>query len=80
MSNEPVTTTELHLDDRAVEISVPYMGVEYRCPSCETSIPTRKQNPMAKPAKYAHMLNDVMKCPFCNFIFSYRSKAVVLRS
>lgn len=72
--------TELHLDDRAVEVSVPYAEQEYRCPSCERSIPTRKQNTLAKPARYAHLLNDVQKCPWCSFLFSYRtSKAVVLR-
>lgn len=78
--NEPIVATELHLDDRAVEVAVPYNGLEYKCPNCEQMIPTRKQNNLSKPAKYAHMLNDVQKCPFCSFLFSYRSRAVVLRS
>jgi hypothetical protein len=63
----------------AREISVPYSGTEYTCPSCEMKIPTRKQRPMSKPAKYAHMLNDVLKCPYCSFVFSYRLRAVVLQ-
>lgn len=78
--NEPVTATELHLDDRAIEVAVPYGGSEYKCPNCEQFIPTRKQNNLAKPAKYAHMLNDIQKCCFCNFLYSYRSRAVILRS
>lgn len=80
-----------HLDERTIdagklikaenarEISIPYPGDEYTCPNCEAMIPTRKQRTLSKPAKYSHMLNDVMKCPFCSFVFSYRMRAVVLQ-
>jgi len=75
-----VYASELSLADRATEVSVPYQGgSEYTCPNCEQQIPTRKQINLAKPAKYAHILNDILKCPFCSFVFSYRSRAVVLR-
>lgn len=74
---EMVTATELYLEDSAREVSVPYAGSEYICPSCEQPIPTRKQINLARPAKYAHVLNEIQKCPYCMFIFSYRSRAVV---
>lgn len=74
---EPVVASELHLEDSAREIAVPYAGTEYVCPSCEQPIPTRKQINLARPAKYSHVLNEIQKCPFCMFIFSYRSRAVV---
>jgi hypothetical protein len=78
MAKQPeVTATELHLDDSAREVAVPYAGSEYLCPNCEQHIPTRKQINLSRPAKYAHVLNEIMKCPFCMFIFSYRSRAVV---
>lgn len=70
---------ELRLADGAMEVPVPYPGPEYVCPNCERKIPTRKQQNMAKPAKYAHALNDVMKCCWCSFIFSYRSTMYILR-
>ena len=54
-------------------------GSEYLCPACETAIPTRRQIRLNKPAKYEALLNDLQKCPFCNFIFSWRSEATVLR-
>lgn len=63
----------------ARQINVPYTGDEYVCPNCERTIPTRKQRNMAKPSKFAHLLNDVQRCPWCSFAFSYRSSAVVLQ-
>lgn len=68
----------LALLEEAREVPVPYQGSDYVCPSCEQPIPTRKQIRMAKPAKYEHALHDVLKCPWCNFIFSPRQTATVL--
>lgn len=63
-----------------VEVPIPYGASEYVCPACEQPIQTRKQINLAKPAKFAHRLNDVMKCPNCSFIFSYKlMSARVLR-
>jgi len=55
-----------------VEVGVPYGHPKFICPSCEEPIGTKQQINFAKPAPYAHQLNDVQKCPFCGFIFSYR--------
>lgn len=77
--NQGLVLSEMSLDENVEDIPVPYPGSEYKCPNCEQDIPTRKQIPLAKPAKYSHILNDVQKCPFCSFIFSYRSRAFVLR-
>ena len=71
--------SELRLVEGAVEIPVPYSGSEYSCPNCERKIPTRKQMNMAKPAKYAHMLNDIQRCPWCSFLFSYRDRTYIVR-
>lgn len=62
----------------ARQVSMPYIGEQYICPNCEKEIPTRKQRNMAKPAKYAHLLADVQRCPFCSFTFAYSNKAIVL--
>jgi protein-disulfide isomerase len=78
VSVEPVS--DLELTETAKRITLPYPEPEYRCPACERSIPTRKQIRMAKPAKYDHVLNDVLKCPWCNFIFSPRVTAAVVLS
>ena len=59
-----------------VEVPIPYGQDEYICPSCGQAIPTRKQINLSKPARYAHMLNDVMKCWQCSFIFSYKTTTV----
>jgi hypothetical protein len=67
------------IDDRARQVPVPSGSSEYQCPSCEEHIPTRRQIRMAKPANWETRLNDVLKCPFCNFIFSPRSTATVVR-
>ncbi len=67
-AHEPASSLDLHED--AVRVTLAYPEQEYRCPACERSIPTRKQIRLAKPAKYDHLLNDVHKCPWCNFIFS----------
>lgn len=77
------TPRELSLlvDQEFVEVSVPYGAAEYTCPGCEHPIKTRSQIHMAKPARFAHLLNDVQKCPHCGIIFSYKLTTVrVLRS
>jgi DNA-directed RNA polymerase subunit RPC12/RpoP len=63
----------------AEEVSVPHQGNEYICPSCERAIPTRKQIRLAKPAKYQGALWDVLKCPYCNFLFAPKDRAIVIR-
>lgn len=64
----------------ATRITIPYPTKEYICPECKRSIPTRKQIRLAKPAQYAHTLNDVLKCPYCTFLFSPKpTQATVLR-
>lgn len=79
-SHEGTPVSELVLADQARRVQVPYGGgSEYVCPNCERAIPTRKQIRLAKPAKHEHVLNDVLRCPFCQFIFSPRSEATVLR-
>jgi hypothetical protein len=70
---EGATTGELALLDRVREVQIPYSGDEYVCPSCSLSIPTRKQIRLSKPARWEQALNDVFKCPFCNYIFSPRT-------
>jgi hypothetical protein len=72
-------TSELALLEEAREVPVPYSGSEYVCPSCEQAIPTRKQIRLSKPALWERALNDVFKCPYCNFVFSPRSTAHVIR-
>lgn len=57
---------------------VPIRGSEYVCPSCEKEIPLRRQIRLAKPPKYEDALNDVLKCPWCNFLFSPKVTATVV--
>lgn len=64
--------------EEAREVPVPYQGSDYICPSCEQPIPTRKQIRMAKPPRWEHALNQIFKCPYCNFIFSPRLTARVI--
>lgn len=52
------------------------VGRDYLCPQCERLIPTRKQRLYAKPAKFAHVLNDIIRCPHCEFIFSPKADAL----
>ena len=79
-SQQGAPASELSLaDDRARRVPIPQGHSEYTCPSCEASIPTRRQIRMAKPANWETRLHDVLKCPFCNFIFSPRSEAIVVR-
>lgn len=78
-TSEGAPESELALLEDARIIPVPFEGDQYTCPSCERSIPTRMQIRMAKPARYETVLNDILKCPFCKFIFSPRNTAVVLR-
>lgn len=54
------------------------VGKDYLCPQCEQLIPTRKQRLLAKPAKFANVLNDIHRCPHCQFIFSPKSDALVV--
>jgi hypothetical protein len=74
-------TSELMLAEGAERVTVPFAGKEYICPACEEPIPNRRIIYLGKPAKYAHVLNDVLKCPrsVCRFIFSPRSDAIVVR-
>ena len=72
--------SDLELNEVAKRVTQPYPEVEYRCPACERSIPTRKQIRLAKPAKYDHLLNDVLKCPWCNFLFAPKVNAAVVLS
>ena len=53
-------------------VVLPWGFDEFTCPSCERTIPTRKQIRMAVPAKWEHLLNQCFKCPYCNFIWSPR--------
>ena len=77
---EGTPASELRLaDDRAREVPIPHGAAEYTCPACEVPIPTRRQIRMAKPAKFETQLHDILKCPFCNFIFSPKSSATVVR-
>lgn len=60
--------------DAFYEVPIPYPRDEFMCPSptCGRSIELRKQIILAKPARFAHELNDVLKCPYCGIIFSPR--------
>lgn len=74
--------SELALAEGAQRVTIPYGGgTEYICPACEQPIPNRRIIYLGKPAKYAAVLNDVLKCPRsqCRFVFSYRSDVVVVR-
>jgi hypothetical protein len=89
LKEEPVTSeariregspeSELALLEDARIIPVPYEGSLYTCPMCEKKIPTRLQIRLAKPPRFETLLNDILKCPYCKFIFSPRTTAVVLR-
>ncbi len=80
-AKEGQPTSEIGLaDEHARRVPIPYGGgSEYTCPSCESAIPTRRQIRLAKPAAWETRLNDILKCPFCNFLFSPRSEATVMR-
>lgn len=87
-SNRPegVQTSELTLVEGAERVSVPYGGGnQYVCPQCEKPIPPLRLVFLGKPPRYAHVLNDIIKCTNrddegreCRYIFSPRSEAVVL--
>lgn len=77
--SEGAPESELALLEDARIIPVPFDGIEYTCPDCERKIPTRIQIRMAKPARFESALNDILKCPYCKFIFSPRTTAIVLR-
>jgi DNA-directed RNA polymerase subunit RPC12/RpoP len=76
---EGILVSEITLLEEVREVPVPFNGSEYICPACEQSIPTRKQIRLSKPARWEGALNDVFKCPYCNFLFSPRSVAHVIR-
>jgi hypothetical protein len=78
---EGIPASEITLLEEAREVPIPFNGNEYICPApdCGRPIPTRKQQRLSKPARYEQSLNDVFKCPWCNFIFSPRSVAHVIR-
>ena len=74
-----VTVSELALMDGAQRVPVPYgRGNDWVCPACEQIIPPTQVRFLGKPPRYAHLLNDVIRCT-CGFIFSPRSEALVLR-
>lgn len=76
-------TGELSLAENARRVPVPFGGGnEYVCPNCLEAIPNRRVIYLAKPPQFAHLLNDVIRCPRerCRFVFSPRSEAVVVRS
>jgi hypothetical protein len=58
------------------EDPTPFRGNEYICPNCRAVIPTRKIVLMAKPPRFAHLLNDIIRCCYCNFLFSYRGLSI----
>lgn len=75
-----VDVTEIGRIFETMRVSVPYPKRNYQCPECTKDIATRAQIRLAKPAQHEHELNDVLKCPYCNFIFSPRRRiADVLR-
>ena len=76
---EGIPASEITLLEEAREVPVPFTGSEYVCPSCDRAIPTRKQIRLSKPARWEQSLNDIFKCPWCNFVFSPRSVAHVIR-
>lgn len=78
-AKEGSPVSELALLGDAREVPITHQGDMYVCPSCEAPIPTRKQIRLSKPARYEGALNDVLKCPFCNFLFSPKATAIVLR-
>lgn len=54
------------------ELEPPLSGNRYVCPNCCKAIPTRQLVTLAKPPRFQHLLNDIIKCPHCNFMFSYK--------
>lgn len=73
-------TSSLRLHSAAREVAVPYVGQMYVCPRCRREIPPEALITLGKPAEFAHLLNSINRCPYCRFIFSYRSRAVVIRA
>lgn len=73
-------TSSLALSEDVRIEPVPQGGrLEYFCPNCERDIPTRLQRRRSKPAKFETQLNDIFQCPYCSYLFSPKSTAVVLR-
>lgn len=79
MVDRPGTPAEPRVSIPADAEPTPYRGNEYVCPNCRSVIPTRKIALMAKPPRFAHLLNDIIRCCYCNFLFSYRRESVGLR-
>jgi len=79
-SDPGIATSNLRLRHDAREVSVPHVGVNWVCPNCEAEIPPAQILVTGKPARYEHLLNTIYRCPHCRFLFSYRSRAVVIRA
>ena len=83
-NNQPdeIHASELTLAEGVARVQVPQTGGgnEYVCPNCERPIPNRRLVYLAKPPQHAHLLNDILKCPWCRFCWSPRSEVTVLRA
>lgn len=77
-AKEGSPVSELAMREDVRQVAVPFPRAQYQCPSCEAEIPTRKQIRLAKPAKFESELNDILKCPYCAFIFSPKANAFVM--
>lgn len=75
-----IPTSILRMDQRAVEVATPYVGQAYVCPRCRREIPVENLITLGKPPEFAHLLNTIHRCPYCRLLFSYRSRAVVVRA
>lgn len=82
--------SELALLDDVQKVVVPFGdGRNWICPNCEARLSVVAEGQdrlhalfLGKPPKYAHLLNDIIRCTGdagCGFIFSPRSEAIVLR-
>lgn len=67
----PLRGDDLTLLEQVRDVPIPFPKKDYLCPSCEQPIPTRRQIRFGKPPRFEHLLNDVQKCPWCNYLFSY---------
>lgn len=77
--SDPVPVEALESVEGAVQVTVPFGGGnDYVCPNCQRLLPPRRTMFLSKPPMYVHVLNDVIKCSWCKFIFSPK-QATVLR-
>lgn len=75
-----IRSSELVLTEGVETVSVPFGGGnDYVCPNCEKTLRPTATYFLSKPPKYRNLLNDVIRCSECSFIFSPRSEAHVLR-